>query len=291
MNRTDAGLPEIFRTKEFVGWEVVDASGAKAGTVADLLIDGSGRVRFVDVEFGFPRKHVLIPQERLQWGERRLVIDAWAKEGFGGLPPYDPSRALDRGLLEEMRRVFPAVYDPEADDWRAPVTGELRIVPLSEAKDFRLEKGAPDLRGWNVFGADGDRLGVVSQLLVDRGALTVRYLDVDVHEDLFRLRDDRHVLLPLERVDLRERGKDVWVERLPTATLALLPAYTGGPVGPSLERAVEEAFSEGGPPQLAPGEDGFVREEFVAEPLAGEEEYFEEDPPADRDISGDPPVR
>ena len=289
MNGTDAGLPEIFRTKEFVGWDVVDAAGEKAGTVADLLIDGSGRVRFVDVEYGFPRKHVLIPQERMQWGERRLIIDAWAREGLAGLPPYDPSRALDRGMLEEMRRVFPAVYDPDADAWRAPVTGDARIIPLSKSRDFRLEKGAPDLRGWNVFGADGDRLGVVSQLLVDPGALKVRYLDVDVHEDLFRLRDDRHVLIPLERADLRERGKDVWVEHLPTAALALLPAYTGGPVGPALEQAVEDAFSEGGAPQLAPGKDGFVREEFIGEPLAGEEEYFEEDRLPERDLSDPPP--
>ena len=57
---------------------------------------------------------------------------------------------------------------------RAPIEGEARVVPLSEAKNFRLEKGAPDLRGWNVFGSDGERVGVVSQLLVDPTALKVR---------------------------------------------------------------------------------------------------------------------
>lgn len=264
MNGTHAGLPEIFRTKEFVGWEVVDAGGEKAGTVADLLIDATGRVRFIDVEYGFPRKHVLIPQERLEWGERRVVIDAWAREGLKALPPYDPSRALDRGMVEEMRRAYPAVYDAEAHDWRAPASGEARVVPLTEAKDFRLEKGAPDLRGWNVFGSDGERVGVVSQLLVDPGAMKIRYLDIDVHEDLFRLKDDRHVVVPLEHVDLRERGKDVWVEGLPAASIALLPAYTGGPVSTPLERAIDEAFSGATRPQLGASarDDGFVREEF-----------------------------
>lgn len=242
MNDVNAGLPEIFRTREFVGWEVVDGSGEKAGTVADLLIDSSGRVRFVDVEFGFPRKHVLVPQDRLQWGERRLVIDSWTRGGLASLPPYDPSRALDAGMVTELERAFPAVYDSEAHDWRAPV-GESRIVPLSEAKEFKLQKGSPDLRGWNVFGSDGERVGVVSQLLVDPTALKVRYVDVDVHEDLYRLRDDRHVLVPLEMIDLRERGNDAWVEGLTAREVSSLPAYTGGPVPAVMEMALQDAFA------------------------------------------------
>ena len=105
MSDGHAGLPEIFRTREFVGWDVVDGAGEKAGSVADLLIDSSGRVRFVDVEFGFPKKHVLIPQNRLEWGERRLVIDTWtASGGLATLPPYDPSRALDERRSPEERQ-------------------------------------------------------------------------------------------------------------------------------------------------------------------------------------------
>lgn len=245
MSETDAGLPEIFRTREFVGWEVIDSTGEKSGTVADLLIDSTGRVRFVDIEFGFPRKHVLIPQDRLQWGERRLVIDSWAQGRLSALPPYDPSRPLDSGMVAELQRAYPAVYDADAHDWRAPA-GEARVVPLSEAKDFKLEKGAPDLRGWNVFGSDGERVGSVSQLLVDPTALKVRYADVDLHEDLYRLKDDRHVLVPLELIELRERGNDAWVQRLTASEVARLPAYTGGAVSSVMEMALQDAFSGGG---------------------------------------------
>lgn len=239
-----AGLPEIFRSREFVGWEVVDSAGQKVGTVADLLIDGSGRVRFADVEFGFPRKHILLPQERLQWGERRLLVEAFVRDGLTSLPPYDPSRPLDGSLVAELETAYPAVYDFKADDWRAP-GGEARIVPLPEAKGFRLEKGAPDLRGWSVFGADGERVGVISQLLVDPTAMRIRYAAVDVHEDLYRLRDDRHVLVPLELIELKERGNDAWVERLTAAEVARLPAYAGGTVVPAMEMAVERAFGDG----------------------------------------------
>jgi sporulation protein YlmC with PRC-barrel domain len=251
MNDTNPGLPEIFRTREFVGWEVVDSSGEKLGTVADLLIDGAGRVRFIDVEFGFPRKHVLLPQDRMEWGERRLVTDVSVRGGLSSLPPYDPSRPLDGALVSELSRAYPAVYDAEAHDWRAPA-GEARVIPLEEAKGFKLEKGAPDLRGWNVFGSDGERVGTVSQLLVDPTALKIRYAGVDVHEDLYRLRDDRHVLVPLELLDLKERGNDVWVQRLTAAEIARLPAYTGGSVSPAMEMTVQRAFGGDGEDKALP---------------------------------------
>src|SRR5690606_7410579 len=141
-------------------------------------------------------------------------------------------------LLSELASAYPAVYDATAEEWRSPTT-EARVVPLPQAKGFRLEKGAPDLRGWNVFGADGERIGVIAQLLVDPTAMRVRYVAVDVHDDLFRLRDDRHVLVPLESVELKERSNDAWVEGLPASVVAGFPAYTGGVVPPAMEMAIQ----------------------------------------------------
>lgn len=232
----------IFRTRDFVGWDVVDPQGEKIGTVADLLIDGRGRVRFVDAEFGFPRKqHVLLPQDRLEWGENRFILGGLTQHMARALPPYEPDRALDAPLLAEMSAAYPWIYDQEAEEWRQP-HDEGRVVPLSAAKEFRLEKGAPDLRNWNVFGADGERVGTVSQILVDPAALKVRFIDIDLHDDLFLLRDDRHVLVPLEYVDLKERGNDAWVQRLSAAQVARLPAYTGGTVTPVMEAALMRAW-------------------------------------------------
>jgi sporulation protein YlmC with PRC-barrel domain len=141
-----------------------------------------------------------------------------------------------------MERAFPWAYAGDAAEWRRPAA-DSRIVPLSQAKDFKLASGAPDLRGWNVFGADGERIGTVQQMLVDPAALQVRYLDVDVYPDLFLLKDDRHVLVPVERVDIKDRANDVWVTNLSAAEVARLPAYTGGAVTPAMERAVEERFT------------------------------------------------
>jgi sporulation protein YlmC with PRC-barrel domain len=238
MTDVTQGIPAVLRTRDLQGWEVVDRDGEKIGTVADVLIDRGGRIRFVDVEYGFPRKHVLLPTTMLEWGEARLILAA-SRERALALPPYDPSRTLDDRTLAELMGSFPWMYDPEAEQWRLPAA-DTRVVPLSEAKEFKLQAGAPDPRGWNVFGSDGERAGTVTQLLVDPAALKIRYLDVDVLQDLFLLKDDRHVLVPIERADLKERGGDVWIQGLTAAEIARLPAYTGGAVSPAMEAALGE---------------------------------------------------
>jgi hypothetical protein len=50
----------------------------------------------------------------------------------------------------------------------------------------------------------------------------------------------------LEAVDLRERGKDVWVQSLTVDELSRFPAYTGGAVDPAIEERVRRAFSPRG---------------------------------------------
>ncbi len=243
MNDETVAGGEIFRTRDLSGWEVVDRAGEKVGTVSDLLFDRSGRIRLLHAEFGFPRKHVLLPQHQLEWGDGKFILAHSTREQVRALPPYDAERPLGPPLQEEMGRAFPWFYDPSAGEWSDPPgAGESRVVPMSEAKGFKLEAGAPDPKGWNVFGADGERVGTVAQMLVDPASLKVLYLDVDVLDDLFLLKDDRHVLVPLEHVDLKERGDDVWVRRLTAAETARLPAYVGGAAESWMQRVLARTF-------------------------------------------------
>lgn len=240
MAETTTHRAEILRSKDFIGWSVADKAGKKVGTVADVLFDRRGSIRFLDVNFGIFRKHVLIPPEVLDWGADSLVLERWTQEEVKGLPPYDPDQPLSGDLLGELERAHPRYYGRGPDPLSAP--GEMRAVPLSDARDVKLPKGAPDLRKWNVFGSDGERVGTVSEMLVDAAAMRVRYLDVDLADDLFLLSDDRHVLVPLENVDLKERGEDIWVQGLTAAQVAKLPAYTGGGVAPGMADVVDRAF-------------------------------------------------
>lgn len=243
MSDSTAVRGTVLRTKDFLGRDVMDASGAKVGTIGDLLVDRrDGRIRYLDLNLGVLRKqHVLIPVNQLEWGKADFVLGRWTESDVKTLPNYDPDRPLTDELLEELGRSHPRFYG-DAD--AVPVAeGERRVLPMKEAKDFKLSGGAPDLRGWNVFGADGERVGTVTEMLVDPGEMKIRYLDVDILDDLFLLQDDRHVLVPLEMVELKERGKDVWVARLRAEQVARLPAYTGGAVDPLVEERVHEAFA------------------------------------------------
>ncbi len=58
------------------------------------------------------------------------------------------------------------------------------VTPLSRLHNYRISEGDPDVRGWDVFGADGQRIGTVDDLLVDTEALNVRYLDVNLDPSL-----------------------------------------------------------------------------------------------------------
>jgi hypothetical protein len=66
---------------------------------------------------------------------------------------------------------------------------EGRLVPLSELHNHRITSGDPDVRGWEVMGSDGRRLGRVHDLLVDTGSQRVRYLDMELDHDLTSVRE------------------------------------------------------------------------------------------------------
>lgn len=243
MAETSPANAELFRARDIVGWDVWDAQGEKIGGVGDLLIGRDGRVRFLDVDFGLFRKgHVLLPVSQVEWGDKALV-SRWGRDEVRSLPPYLPDQPFTGDMLEELERSYPRYYGrgdatavPEAE------MSQARIVPLRQAKDFQLAGGAPDLRGWSVFAADRQRVGTVSEMLVDPVAMKIRYLEVDLDDDLFTLTEDRHILVPTEAVDLQDRSRDVWIRGLGVEQVAKLPAYLGGAVDPLVEASVREAF-------------------------------------------------
>lgn len=245
MVENQAGRAELLRTRDFVGSDVVDAGGEPVGSVSDLLLDRRGTIRFLDVSLGVLRNHVLIPTDAVDWSnEQALIVHRWTRDQIKNLPGYDPKQPVTRELLDEMALAHPRFYGGQQAPSEVAAPGELRILPLKEAKSFKLSKEAPDPRGWNVFGADGERVGQVADLLVDPEESKVRYLAVDLADDLFLLKEDRHVLIPTEHVELRERGKDVWIEGLDAAEVAQLPAYTGGAVDAMMQERVRVVFLE-----------------------------------------------
>ena len=113
-----------------------------------------------------------------------------------------------------------------------------RVVPLDDLDDFKVADGDPDVRGWEVIGADGRRIGEVDQLLVDTTAMKVRYLDVDVEEELFEGDEDRHVLIPIGFARLQDEDDRIIVDRLDGARVGGLPGYGREPLTRQYEHTV-----------------------------------------------------
>lgn len=289
-----ASRAEVLRSRDLIGWAVADPAGATVGTVSDVLIGRDGRVRYLAVKRGLLGGSVLIPVEELDWGEQSMRLTRWLDAQVRKLPAYDGDRPLGPDVIAEMERAHPRFYGPPLPFDAPGVEGATKVVPLREARDFRLPKGAPNVRGWNVFGEDHERLGVVDEMLVDPAQMKVAYLDVDVADDLFLLREDRHVIVPIEAVELRERGEDVWIHGLTTRQVAELPAYTGGAVDPLVEMRVRQAFSGAAASSLPPSHAAsapppLVEDETILdEPLPHDERV--DLPPAEHRADAPPPL-
>lgn len=115
----------------------------------------------------------------------------------------------------------------------------MRYTPISKWKDESRLRGLQELRGREVVGGDGERIGHVDDLLVDEGG-TARYLDVHAAAA------DEHVLVPLDSARVDEADGAVRVECLHRDDLAELPVYTPDRdvLDERFEASVNDAFAE-----------------------------------------------
>jgi uncharacterized protein (TIGR02271 family) len=97
----------------------------------------------------------------------------------------------------------------------------------------------PDVRGWAVRGNDGAILGTVRDLLIDRKAMKVRYLDVALDRELFQA--DRRALIPVgvTRID---DDADVVRADLSVESLRSVPAYEGHGITREYESALDASY-------------------------------------------------
>ncbi|MEA2563258.1 MAG: hypothetical protein QOH06_4762 [Acidobacteriota bacterium] len=76
-----------------------------------------------------------------------------------------------------------------------------RVAALRNLRGYKVADGDPDVRGWEVAGADGLRIGTVNDLLVDTVAGKARYLDIELDPSLYlkgnptgiEAQDERHL--------------------------------------------------------------------------------------------------
>jgi sporulation protein YlmC with PRC-barrel domain len=80
------------------------------------------------------------------------------------------------------------------------------LQPLRKTSGFRIARGEPDIRGWEVQTLNGRRVGQVDDLLVDVDSGDVVMMDVEMRGS------ERHLELPLRSAQLDREQKRVIVD-------------------------------------------------------------------------------
>ena len=187
---------------------------------------------------------------------------------------------------------------------------EGRLVPLSELlHNHRIASGDPDVRGWEVVGSDGRKLGRVHDLLVDTGSQRVRYLDVELDRELhsgslpreggrdplgpegqpmagaetvgladtgvkegpgIARTEDRHVLIPVGMGRLTPGDDRVHLAALRADQAFSLPAWRHGELTPELEADLRQRSGQSWLSGKAPGDfDLYDEDRFYGERRGG----------------------
>lgn len=121
--------------------------------------------------------------------------------------------------------------------------GSGRLIPLTSSKDFKVAKDNPDVRGWRVVGSDGERLGVVKDLIVDTTEMKVRYLAITADTRFYNDNYDHYLLVPIGSAALDKKGSNVFISNIDSRSIVNYPTYHGGPITDEYEYAVREAIS------------------------------------------------
>ncbi|HEY9516566.1 MAG TPA: DUF2382 domain-containing protein [Gemmatimonadaceae bacterium] len=135
------------------------------------------------------------------------------------------------------------------------------LVPLDKADDFTVAEGNADPRGWEVL-ANGAKVGEVDTLIADLNVLKVRYLDVELDDEITG-RKDRHVLIPIGAARLDDDNDRVLLDAVTPEILVGLPSYrSGDPITRDYENSLRESITGAPIAATRAGRDYYEHEHF-----------------------------
>jgi hypothetical protein len=113
-----------------------------------------------------------------------------------------------------------------------------QLVSMSSLGNWKIAKGEPDIRGWEIRTVSGRQLGKVADLLVDREAGEAVMIDVDLPGT------DRRAQVPLRVAHIDRATRVVLMDSaeftgLEESTLDLPPVETARAMTPSSEVVVD----------------------------------------------------
>lgn len=112
--------------------------------------------------------------------------------------------------------------------------GMRRLAPLSDVSELAINSELPDVRGWRALSADGVTVGRVRELIVDRIAGRVRYLELELTGELGD-RPGQRILVPVGLTALDPHEDAVRVLTVTAGNVRTVQRYNGGTLTRSYE--------------------------------------------------------
>jgi uncharacterized protein (TIGR02271 family) len=116
------------------------ASADKVGSVDDLLVDDTGKIRYLIVNTGawiFGKK-VLLPigRARIDYSSRRVAVDGLTREQVEALPQYDGNMPVDYEHEEQVRDIYrPMAMGNATLDTAAPLDRDVAAYDRGYDRD------------------------------------------------------------------------------------------------------------------------------------------------------------
>jgi len=120
-----------------------------------------------------------------------------------------------------------------------------------DRSDFQIVDGEPDIRGWDVKNANGQKVGAVEELVLDAHERKVRYMVVDLDDNELKL-DHRKVLIPIGLAELDRKDDDVLIPNVSPQQLGELPEYDRSNLTGDVERRIFSTLESRTPPAAQP---------------------------------------
>lgn len=173
-------------------------------------------------------------------------------------------------MADEIRRDEARIDDSLRN--RARSTGAPgRLAPLDDLQDFKVADTDPDIRGWDVELADGQKIGEVHDLIIDTTAMKARYLDVDIDNDVLDTEDDRHILVPVGCATLNGNADEVRLTGIDIDTLRTIPAFQHEAITRDFETRIRGCYPAESAPVAAPAAQRETEDDFYGH------QHFDED--------------
>lgn len=177
-------------------------------------------------------------------------------------------------------------------------TPEKHLYNLNELKDYKIDHHDSDIRGWSVKDRDNRVVGKVDNLLVNKEAGKVVYVDVEVDQSIIDANHDpysphhdpsihefindkgeNHIIIPIGLIHLNRENKFVFTENINYETFAETKRYRSGTeITRDYERHVLGSYNRGDR-TLWPDEANRKKEMTDRDLRRKEEERIEEEQP------------